>query len=117
MVAITLGKVKDEFRKPEMLAEARRKFIKSFTETAYEVILDERGMGMGYDGIIVSFHRSYSEYTDFKKWIAQMPFMDPSKLDSFLLDLNDKVHHRPLTFSYLAKHLLQPLAAYTTRQE
>ena len=117
VAAITLGKVKDEFRKPEMPDETRRKFIKSFDETASEVILDERGMGMGYDGIIVSFHRSYSEYNDFKKWLAQMPFIDSSKLDSFLLDLNDKVHHRPLTFSYLAKHLLQPLVAHTTKQE
>ena len=92
-----------------MLDEARRKFIKSFDETAFEVILDERGRGMGYDGIIVSFHRNYSEYLEFKRWIMQMPFIDASRLDSFLLDLNDKVHHRYLTFSYLTKHLLQGL--------
>ena len=108
LVAVTLGSVKEEFRKPEMLDEARRKFIKSFDDSAFEVILDERGIGMGYDGIIVSFHRSYSEYADFKNWIAQMPFINARRLDSFLLDLNDKVHHRNLTFSYLAKHLLQP---------
>jgi DNA-binding Lrp family transcriptional regulator len=107
LVAVTFGNVKEEFRKPEMLDEARRKFMKSFNDTAFEVILDERGMGMGYDGVIVSFHRSYSDYVNFKRWIAQMPFMDASRLDSFVLDLNDKVHHRYLTFSYLARHLLQ----------
>jgi hypothetical protein len=99
--------VKDEFRKPEMLDEARRRFVKSFDDTAFEVVLDERGMGLGYDGIIVSFHRSYSEYTQFKSWIMQMPFINATKLDSFLIDLNDDVHHRYLTFSYLAKHLLK----------
>jgi len=107
LAALTLGRVKDEFRRPEVLDEARREFVKSFNETAFEVILDERGRGMEYDGIIVSFHRSYSEYADFKRWIKQMPFIDASKLDSFLIDLNDKVHHRYLTFSYLAKHILQ----------
>jgi len=107
LAALTLGRVKDEFRKPEVLDETRRKFVKSFNETAFEVVLDERGRGMEYDGIIVSFHRSYSEYSDFKRWIKQMPFIDASKLDSFLIDLNDKVHHRYLTFSYLAKHMLQ----------
>jgi len=106
LVAVTLGRVKDEFQRPEMLDEARRKFVESFNETAFEVVLDERGRGMEYDGIIVSFHRSYSEYNDFKRWMKQMPFIDASKLDSFLIDLNDKVHHRYLTFSYLAKHLL-----------
>lgn len=107
LAALTFGRVKDEFRRPEMLDEARRKFVKSFKETAFEVILDERGRGMEYDGVIVSFHRSYSEYADFKRWIKQMPFIDASRLDSFLIDLNDKVHHRYLTFSYLAKHVLQ----------
>jgi DNA-binding Lrp family transcriptional regulator len=107
LVAVTLGNMKEEFRKPEMLDEARRKFVESFDHPALEVILDERGTGMGYEGIIVSFHRSYSEYADFKRWIAQMPFINARRLDSFLLDLTDKVHHRYLTFSYLAKHLLQ----------
>jgi hypothetical protein len=88
-----------------MLDEAR-KFVRSFNETAFEVVLDERGMGMGYDEVIVSFHRNYSEYLKFKRWIAEMPFIDASRLDSFLLDLNDEVHHLYLTFSYLAKHLL-----------
>jgi DNA-binding Lrp family transcriptional regulator len=107
LAAFTFGRVRDEFRKPEMLDEARRKFIKSFNEAAFEVILDERGMGMEYDGVIVSFHRSYSEYAEFKRWIKQMPFIDAARLDSFLIDLNDKVHHRYLTFSYLSKHILQ----------
>jgi DNA-binding Lrp family transcriptional regulator len=107
LVAVTLGSVKEEFRKPEMLDEARRKFVQSFNDTAFEVILDERGMGMGYDGIIVSFHRSYSEYVKFRSWIGEMPFIDAARLNSFLIDLNDKVHHRYFTFSYLAKHLLQ----------
>jgi len=105
--AITFGRVKDEFRNPPNLDEARGEFVKSFNERAFEVILDERGLGMGYDGIIISIHRSYSEYVEFKKWLVQMPFLEGPRLNSFLLDLNDTVHHRYLTFSYLAKHLLQ----------
>ena len=107
IVAITLGNIKEEFRKPEMLDEARRKFIKNFEKSAFEVVLDERGMGFGYDGVIISFHKSYSEYVDFKRWVEQMPFINALRLDSFLIDLNDKEHHRYLTFSFLAKHLLQ----------
>jgi DNA-binding Lrp family transcriptional regulator len=107
LVAITLGHVKEEFRAPELLDDARRKFIQSFNQEAFEVVLDERGMGMGYDGIIVSFHRNYTEYVKFKEWLKRMPFIDTQKLDSFLIDLNDEVHHRYLTFSYLAKDLMQ----------
>jgi DNA-binding Lrp family transcriptional regulator len=107
LAAITFACVKEQFREPKLLDEARRKFVQSLNETAFEVILNERGMGMGHDGVIVSFHRGYSEYVGFKRWIAEMPFIEASKLDSFLIDLNDKVHFRYLTFSYLAKHLLQ----------
>ena len=107
LAAITLGNVREEFREPKVLDEARRKFVQSFNESAFEVVLDERGMGMGYDGIIVSFHKNYSEYVKFKRWIAKMPFIDAQRLDSFLIDLNDTVHHRYLTFSYLAEHLMQ----------
>jgi DNA-binding Lrp family transcriptional regulator len=107
LAAITFGRVKEEFREPKMLDEARKKFVQSFNDAAFEVVLDERDMGLGYDGIIVSFHRNYPEYSDFKRWVAAMPFIDSQKLDSFLIDLNDEVHHRYLTFSYLAKHLLQ----------
>jgi DNA-binding Lrp family transcriptional regulator len=66
LAALTFGRVRDEYRRPEMFDETRRKFIRSFNETVFEVILDERGRGMEYDGVIVSFHRSYSEYADFK---------------------------------------------------
>jgi DNA-binding Lrp family transcriptional regulator len=107
LVAITFGIVREQFREPKMLNEARRKFVQSFNEEAFEVILDERGMGLGYDGVIVSFHRDYAEYAQFKRWLAEMPFIDAAKLDSFIIDLNDKVHHRYLTLSYLAKHLTQ----------
>ena len=107
LIALTLAKVKEEFRRPEVVDEARRRFVESFNNEAFEVVLEKKGIGMGYDGIIVSFHRSYSEYADFKKSVKKMPFIDVNRLDSFVLDLNDKVHHRYLTFSYLAKHLLQ----------
>jgi DNA-binding Lrp family transcriptional regulator len=107
LAAITLGNVKEEFREPKTLDEARRKFVQSFHERAFEVILDERGMGMGYDGIIVSFHRNYSEFVKFKRWVANMLFIDAQRVDSFIIDLNDTVHHRYLTFSYLAEHLTQ----------
>jgi hypothetical protein len=62
-------------------------------------------MGGGYDGVIVSFHRSYSEYAKIIERIRQYPFVDDSATLSFLVDLNDKIQYRYFTFSSLAKHL------------
>ena len=108
LVAITFGNVNQELLNKEKLDEARRKFIRDFDDTSFEIILDVRGLGMEHDGAIVSVHRSYSEYVDFRNRLLHMPFVDPSKFESFLIDLNDEAHHRHLTLSYLAKHLLQP---------
>jgi DNA-binding Lrp family transcriptional regulator len=107
LVAMTFGPIKDEFRNPEKIGEARRAFKESFDDRAFEVVLNERGIGLGYDGIVVSFHSDYAEYADFKRWMKQLPFINASRLDSFIIDLNDELHFRYLTFSYLAQHLLQ----------
>lgn len=105
LVAVTLGNLKEEFRAPGKLEEARNTFKQSFEEGPFDIILSERGLGMRYDGIVVSFHRDYAEYAEFKKWMQQMPFIDSSRLDSFLIDLNDKIHYRYLTFSYLGRNI------------
>jgi hypothetical protein len=93
--------------------EARRTFKESFDARTFEVILNERGMGLGYERIVVSFHKDLTEYTNFRRWMQQMPFINASKLDSFIMDLNYAVHYRSLTFSYTARHILQTLRTET----
>jgi len=107
LVAITFGNVKEELKKNDKLDNERRKFVRDFDDPSLEIVLDVRGLGMGHDGTMVSFHRSYSDYNDFRRRLLQMPFVDPASLETFLIDLNDEAHHRLLTFSYLAEHMLK----------
>ncbi|HXX87530.1 MAG TPA: AsnC family transcriptional regulator [Candidatus Acidoferrum sp.] len=107
LAAITLGNVREDMRKPEKIDAARREFVKNFDDVTFEIVLDVRGMGMEHDGAIFSFHKNYSEYADFRRRLMAQPFVDPSSLESFIIDLNDKAHHRHFTLSYLAQHLLQ----------
>jgi len=107
IVAITFGNINQELHKKDEIDNARKEFVRSFDDSADEVVADVRGLGLGHDGSIVSFHRNYSEYADFKRRLLETAFVDPTSIESFLIDLNDPVHHRKLTFSYLAKHLLQ----------
>jgi len=107
LVAITLGNVREELKRRDRIDGERRKFVRDFDDASLEIVLDVRGLGMGHDGTMVSFHRSYSDYDAFRKRLMQMPFVDPATFETFLVDLNDEAHHRLLTFSYLAKHVLQ----------
>lgn len=106
LVVITFAKVNKDSLLPENIEKTRKEFAETF-KGSLEVVMNNRGSGMGYEGVIVSFHRNYGDYASFKRWLKQMPFFEPSGIDSFLIDLTDKVHSRYLTFSYLAQHMMQ----------
>lgn len=71
-----------------------------------EIVLFYRGMGGTYTVVLVSFHRSYSDYSRLVERMRGYPFVDMSGTLSFLVDLNDKVQYRPFTFSTMARLLL-----------
>lgn len=71
-----------------------------------QAVLIERGMGHNSNGVVIALHKDYSAYTDFQKWLKQFSFVVPFELENFLINLDDEIHYRYLTFSTLAKHLL-----------
>lgn len=90
----------------EEVAEARRVAQESLKAEPFEIVMLERGIGLGYNGVVVSFHEDYASYLKLKSWLKHFTFLELSELDSFLISLDDKVRYRPLTFATLAKHLL-----------
>ena len=71
------------------------------------VVIIERGIGMSHDAFMGSFHKDYSSYREFLDVIKKSQYVDVTKMESFIVDLDDKIHYRTLTFSTLAKHLLE----------
>lgn len=89
--------------------EAFRKVIEASLHRLSEIpqaVLIERGIGHGSNGVVIALHKDYSAYTDFQKWLKQFSFIVPFELENFLINLDDEIHYRYLTFSTLAKHLL-----------
>jgi DNA-binding Lrp family transcriptional regulator len=90
--------------------EAMRRLIAEYGKRLSEIpqaVMIERGLGENANGVVVSFHRDYSDYTNFQKWMKQFVSQSKYVLHSFLIDLDDQIHYRYLTFSTLAKHLLK----------
>ena len=86
-----------------------RKLIQSYGERLSEIpqaILIERGMSANADGIVVSFHDTYSDYTKFQSWLRQFSPISTYGLSTFIIDLKDEFQIRSLTFKTLAKHIL-----------
>ncbi|NWG10523.1 AsnC family transcriptional regulator [Candidatus Bathyarchaeota archaeon] len=69
------------------------------------IVVIERGMGLGYTGVVGSFHKDYASYAELIEEIKRSPHLE-SKTESFLINLDDKIHYRHLTFRTLAEHLL-----------
>lgn len=63
-------------------------------------------MGGGYDGVIISFHESYSDFAKLLNRIKEYPFIDVSSTLGFIIDLSNQKQYRNLTFSTLARYLL-----------
>ncbi len=75
-------------------------------EDTTETIMAERGMGLGYDAVVISYQKDYPSHVNHINKLKQFSHMNPSNVQSFLINLEDKVHCRPLTLSTLAKQVL-----------
>ena len=98
-----------DFATPSDL-ETMRKLIEEYGKRLTEIpqaVMIERGLGENANGVVISIHKDYSDYLDFQNWMKQ--FIPQSKyiLHSFLINLDDQIHYRYLTFSTLARHLLE----------
>jgi len=105
LMALTFIARAKEYAKQDvstLFREAQKWAIK----TGFDTVMALRGMGLGYDAVILSFHESYTAFQERIKEIKQFPYIDVERIASFLVDLNDKVQYRPLTFATLADHLL-----------
>ena len=105
IMALTLVRLRTAVTN-KVVEEARKVAVESMKTGPYEIVMLERGIGCASHGVVISYHRNYSSYRKLRKWLEQFTFLDVDRIDSFLIDLNDKVRYRPLTFRALAQHLL-----------
>jgi DNA-binding Lrp family transcriptional regulator len=89
------------------MEEARKYALEKSSSVPNNIVLIERGVGLGFDSFMASFHRDYTSYAKLVEEMKTSPYLDVSKMESFLVNLDDKIHYRYLTFSTLAKHLLE----------
>jgi len=91
------------FLEKEEAERAGKTFADSVKDKQFEFIMLERGDGLGFDGVVISLHEDYASYLKVLEWLRQFDFLEMKKINSFLINLEDNVRYRPLTFSTLAK--------------
>lgn len=106
LVALTFLKLKGSLSNEET-QKARDTVKERIKESKFPIVMLERGMGLGYDGVLVSVYENYASYTEHMNLLRTYPFLELSRLESFMISLNDRVRYRPLTLALLAEHVLE----------
>jgi Lrp/AsnC family transcriptional regulator for asnA, asnC and gidA len=65
------------------------------------------GIGCNADYVSIAFHKTYSEYTQYMRYLREFPHVKVDEIKSFVINLSDEGHFRYLTFSVLADYLLR----------
>ena len=102
LIAFTFVKHKIKYAKPEV-REAGFKKVEEWMMKQPNVILAIDGQGMGWDGVCVSFHKSYSDFTEFmRKHNSELSdFLIETQ--SFIADINPTTIRKPFHLKYLEK--------------
>ena len=105
ILAITFFKYKKRFD-AEKIEKAKKILDETFEKGPFEIIMAERGMGCGFNAVMISVHKDYNSLMRLTNWAQQFYELELGEIENFVVDLLDKVRYRPLTFSSLAKHVL-----------
>jgi DNA-binding Lrp family transcriptional regulator len=92
---------------PEHLMKAERKGVeRARGESSPETVMAERGIGFGYDAVIMAYEKDYTGYKQLLERIKTFNHLEAAEMQSFIVDLKDRVHYRSFTYSTLTKHFL-----------
>lgn len=106
LFALTFFSLKKDIPANEM-PNAVKLGLEKALDAPSNVILIERGIGLHFDSFMASFHKDYSSYASAMQKVRTSKYIDLKTVESFIVDLDDKVHYRYLTLSTLANHLLE----------
>jgi DNA-binding Lrp family transcriptional regulator len=73
----------------------------------FGIMLIHRGMGLGYDSVIVSFHQNYSSFDDFRNHVKQSMGESIIEMNVFLVNVAEENNTLPPTFLFLSREMLK----------
>ena len=96
---------------PKITEQEIEEFRNSHPDTMgnapFGIVLIHRGIGLGYDSVIVSFHQNYAAYDTFRKNTKRNMGPSITEMNTFLINIEEN-NTLPPTFSFLARHILKP---------
>jgi DNA-binding Lrp family transcriptional regulator len=103
LVAATFAKLR-QTKDTKRIAEAKE--IAAGYDGGFGVVMIELGVGLGHDGMLLSYHENYASYLKFLDKFRR-DFPETEKLDAFIMNLDDKIRYLPLTLKQISQHQLR----------
>jgi DNA-binding Lrp family transcriptional regulator len=94
---LTVGSTKEKY-------DEVRKKANSFLAEHSNIVMALRGEGMMCDGIIVTLHRDFAEFTHFIRELKTKT-VDTEVVGNFLASLQDGDQYRDLTFRFIKEYI------------
>jgi DNA-binding Lrp family transcriptional regulator len=109
ILALTFMKldIKQSLGNKEM-PEFRRIHYEVLSKEPSAIMLIKRGMGLGFDAVIMSLHHDYSSLDRFRTFIRQNMTERITGIETFLVNLEEEQNSLPFSFTLLASHVLLP---------
>jgi DNA-binding Lrp family transcriptional regulator len=84
----------------------RKKHPDTMGKDPFGVVLIHRGIGLGYDSVIVTFHQNYASYDAFRNHVKRSMGASVTEMNTFLISLEED-NTLPPTFSFIARQILK----------
>lgn len=84
----------------------KRVHYEAVSKTPSALMFIKRGMGLGYDAVIMSLHQDYPSCDKFRTFLRQNMMERIISMDTFLVNLEEEQNSLPFSFSLLANQML-----------
>lgn len=91
---------------PQGIEEYREMHYQAFSKEPNAILIIKRGMGLGYDAVIISLHQDYSSCDKFRTFIRQNMTDRITGIDTFLVNLEEEQNSLPFSFYTFANQLM-----------
>jgi DNA-binding Lrp family transcriptional regulator len=91
---------------PRNVSEFRKIHYDALLKEPNALLLIKRGMGLGYDAVVLSLHQDYSSCDKFRTFLRQSMTDRITDMDTFLVNLEEEQNSIPFTFSLLASQMM-----------
>ncbi len=107
ILALTFMKLDPKLTSPiKDYDEFRRMHYEALAKNPNALIIARRGMGLGYDAVIVSLHPDYSSCDKFREFTRQTMGERIADMDTFLVNLEEEKNSLPISFAMFASQIL-----------